>query len=57
MKIADVKSKERSSQMSKTMNLKWNSNNDFLQAVDCYQSLHFCVHIFDEMRDRIVESI
>ena len=43
--------------MSKTMNLKWNSNNDFLQAVDRYQSLHFCVHIFDKMRDRIVVSI
>ena len=43
--------------MSKTMNLKWNLNNEFVQAVDYDQSLHFCVHIFDKVRDEIVEDI
>ena len=43
--------------MNKTMNLKSNKNNWFLQAVDYCQSLHFCVHIFDKTRDRIVGDI
>lgn len=43
--------------MNKTMYLELNKNNWFVQAVDGCQSLHFCVHIFDEMRDRIVANI
>lgn len=43
--------------MNKTMYLGVDLNNWFKQAVDNSQSLHFCVHIFDEMRDRIVANI
>ncbi len=58
-KIADSQSKERSSQMNKTMYLgvDLNSCKWFEQAVDPNQSLSFCVHIFDKSTSSIVEGI
>ena len=43
--------------MNNTMYLALNKNNWFVQAVDGCQSLNFCVHIFDEIRDGIVIEI